>query len=189
MSISKVRSRLWNVLLYLDDPTHVAALDKIRSGYQYVCILHDKDVDEDGNLKKSHIHCILKFTQARWNTALSEDLGIAMNYFEKTGSWDGSAKYLLHDGCDDKYQYDATELEGPLVPAVMKLLQNDDENVRVMKILELMSDAGPLTLTQFTRMCCEAGMYADWRRMGYQGVRMLDEHNHFIYDGGGKVES
>lgn len=180
MSVPKVRSRLWNVLLYLDDPSHVQALDLIRSGFNYVSILHDKDVDENGDLKKPHIHCILKFAQARWNTALADELGIKVNYFEKTGSWEGSAKYLLHDGCDEKHQYDATELEGPLVPAVMKLLQNDDENIRVMKILELLSSAGVLTLTQFTRMCCEAGLYADWRRMGYQGVRMLDEHNSFL---------
>lgn len=177
MSVKKERSRLWNLLLYLEDDTHIAALEKIRVGYNYVLIMHDKDLDDAGNLKKPHIHCILKFPQARWNSALAEELGIGMNYMEKTGSWEGSATYLLHEGCDDKHQYDVTELEGPLVPAVMRLLQNDDENIRVMKILDLMNTGFPLTLTQFTRMCCEAGLYADWRRMGYQGVRMLDEHN------------
>lgn len=182
MPVKKVRSRLWNVLLYLDDPTHVAALELIRASYQYVLVVHDRDTNDDDEVKKVHIHCILKFPQARWNTALSEELGIPINYFEKTGSWEGSAKYLLHDGCDDKYQYDPSDLEGPLVPAVMKLLQNDDENIRVMKILELMDSQGALTLTQFTRLCCEAGLYADWRRMGYQGVRMLDEHNRFLWE-------
>lgn len=177
MPVSKLRSRLWNVLLYLDDPSHVFAMELIRANFNYVAILHDKDSDENGELKKPHLHVILKFTQARWNTALADELGIKLNYMEKTGSWDSSARYLLHDGCDDKFQYDASELEGPLVPAVMKLLANDDENIRLMKILDLMNGEGFLTLTQFTRMCCEAGLYADWRRMGYLGVRILDEHN------------
>ena len=130
MSVEKKRSRSWNFVLYPDDPSHATALDFIRSNYQYVLICHDKDVDADGNLKKAHYHVIVKFTQARWNSSVADELGITPNYMQPTGSWDNSARYLLHDGCNDKYQYESNELTGPLAPSVIRLLQNDDENIR-----------------------------------------------------------
>lgn len=113
MDWKKERSRLWNVLLYPDDESHVTALSFIRATYHYVAICHDKDVcPETGELKKPHYHVIIKFCQARWNSSIADELGITPNYMQKTGSWDNSARYLLHDGVDEKYQYDKSELEG-----------------------------------------------------------------------------
>ena len=113
----KVRSRLWCLLLYPDDDSHLNALDIIRSSYSYVGILHDKDTwsEEDeinnaehklGELKKPHYHIIIKFAQPRWNTAVSDELGIALNYFEPCRSFKNAGVYLVHSGIDDKYQYD-----------------------------------------------------------------------------------
>lgn len=182
MSVEKKRSRCWNFVLYPDDPSHVVALDFIRQNYKYVLICHDKDLDSEGNLKKPHYHIICKFGQARWNSSIADELGITPNYMQSTGSWDNSARYLLHDGCDNKYQYEASALEGPLAPAVERLLQNDDENVRVIAILDLLNSLCTfVTLQQFIRLVCEKGLYSDWRRMGYNAIRLLDEHNQLFW--------
>lgn len=179
MDVKKERSRLWNLVLYPDDPVHANAMDIIRREYQYVAILHDKDCDENGELKKAHWHIILKFAQARWNTAIADYLGITPNYMERTAHWDGSAQYLLHYGCEGqgKYPYESDELEGNLIPAVLKLLADDDENVRVLKVCDIILESDTLTTMSLVRKCCEAGLYGDLRRLGILAARMIDEHN------------
>lgn len=184
----KIRSRLWCVLLYPDDPTHMTALDLIREQFNYVGILHDKDtwsadelsdesVHKPGDLKKPHYHLILKFTQARWNTALASELGIKINYFEQCRNFEYAAPYLVHDGLNDKFQYDTSALEGPLVPAVMKLLADTDENSRVIELMKLIQSMGFIEYETLVIKACENGMYGDLRRMGYILSRIVDSHN------------
>ena len=184
----KTRSRLWCVLLYPEDESHANALGLIRQSFNYVGILHDKDswTEDDekenpehkaGTLKKPHYHLILKFTQARWNTALAADLGIMPNYLEQCRSFDSAAVYLVHDGLEDKYQYEAEALEGPLVPAVMKLLAPADENGRVLELMKLIQSMEYIEYEDLVVKVCENGMYGDLRRMGYLVSRIIDAHN------------
>lgn len=184
----KNRSRLWCVLLYPEDETHMQALELIRSTYNYVGILHDKDTwtEEDekqnpehkaGGLKKPHYHLILKFTQARWNTALAADLGIAVNYLEQCRNFDNAAVYLVHYGLDDKYQYDISELEGALAPDVEKLLKPRSEKDRVSLLLSLIDGMGWITYRDVVCIALENDLYSDVRRMGYILGRIIDEHN------------
>lgn len=184
----KTRSRLWCVLLYPEDESHVDALELIRQSFNYVGILHDKDTwtEEDeqenpehkaGTFKKPHYHIILKFAQARWNTALADDLGIAPNYLEQCRSFDSAAVYLVHEGLSDKYQYDSESLEGPLVPAVMKLLAPADEDGRVLELMKLIDSMGFITRRHLVQLACENGFYSDVRRMGSLLGYIIDEHN------------
>ena len=178
MPVQKERSRLWNVLLYPDNADHVAALEVIRSSFQYVGICHDKDTNEDGELLKPHYHLILKFPQARWNSALADDLCIPINFFQRTRSFDNSGDYLLHENSPEKYQYDPDALEGPLAPLVLKRLASDDENLRALTLISLLdSTYSYISLREFMRLVCEKGLYSDMRRMGALVLRMLDEHN------------
>ena len=50
----KFRDRKFVLVLYPEDPTHSAAIEKMKSGgYNFAAILHDKDTLETGELKKS----------------------------------------------------------------------------------------------------------------------------------------
>lgn len=173
------RSRLWNLVLYPEDPTHVNALEYIARNYDYVGICHDRDLDDDGNLKKAHYHVILKFPQARYRTAVAKEIGIATNYMEKMGSFQKSARYLLHYGWDDKYQYQETDLFGTLVPQVVKLThQNKDEDSRMLDLLSLLNDVPfHLTMTDAIHLACQNGLYSEFRRAGYIMKTVIDEHN------------
>lgn len=184
----KVRSRLWCVLLYPDDDTHMKALDTIRSSYSYVGILHNKDIwtEEDeinnpehkfGDLKKSHYHIIIKFAQPRWNTAISAELGIATNYFEPCRSFKNAGVYLVHFGIEDKYQYDISELEGSLAPDVVKALDPRSENERIILLLSLIDDMGWITYRKLLEVALQHDLYSDVRRMGFILSRVIDEHN------------
>lgn len=185
---TKERSRIWNMILYPEDPQHMKAIEYIRKEFQYVGILHGMDqwTEEDekqnpehkvGTFKKPHMHFVIRFTQARWNTSLSDVLGVPINYMERCRSFDNSAVYLLHEGCDDKYQYDISELEGPLVPSVIKLLENANEDERVIKLVKLISNSGYIHWEDLVIMACNNGLYADLRRMGYILGKIVEEHN------------
>lgn len=48
----KFRDRKFCAVLYPEDETHVAAIEKLKSGgYNFAAIRHDKDVYEDGEHK------------------------------------------------------------------------------------------------------------------------------------------
>ena len=184
----KVRSRLWCLLLYPDDDSHIKALDIIRSSYSYVGILHNKDTwtEEDelnnsnhkfGDLKKPHYHIILKFAQPRWNTAISDELCISLNYLEPCRCFKNAGLYLVHSGIDDKYQYDISELEGPLAPDVVKALDPRSENERIILLLSLIDDMGWITYRKLLDIALQHDLYSDVRRMGFILSRVIDEHN------------
>lgn len=185
---TKERSRIWNMILYPDDPQHMAAIEHIRKEFQYVGILHGSDTwtedDEQNNpehksgmLKKPHMHFVIRFTQARWNTSLSEVLGVPVNYMERCRSFDNSAVYLLHEGCDNKYQYDVSELEGPLIPSVIKLLENACEDERVKKLVKMIASMDYIEYEDLVILACDNGLYSDLRRMGFILSKIVDNHN------------
>lgn len=171
------KSRNFNLLLYPDDPNHMEALRYISSNFQYVGCLHDKDLDDNGALKKPHYHIILRFRENRWCSALANELGITENYLQKTGRFSSSAQYLLHVGCEGKHLYDRSELIGPLADSVCRIIDGDDENSRILAMLDLIETCGHLTPSQAMRLFAVNGYYSDFRRMGNLALRLLDEHN------------
>ena len=78
---------------------------------RYAVIVHDKDVDKDGDIKETDIHAMMCFKNARYLDAVAKKIGDKAQYIEK---WDGDANngfsYLLHRTNDarkkGKHQYD-----------------------------------------------------------------------------------
>ncbi len=76
-------------------------------------ILHDKDIDENGNPEADHIHLMLSFENARYIDSIAKILKDKPQYIEK---WDGLAEngfaYLVHatESANDKYQYNPNEV-------------------------------------------------------------------------------
>lgn len=183
------RSRCFNMLLYPDCVEHVKALEQIRESYNYVAILHNRDVWTasdpavqegqyvEGEVKKAHYHVIVKFKNAVWASSLCESLNLTLRQFEKTGDFDRSARYLVHADSSDKAEYEVDELEGNLVPAVKKALADVDENVRVLGLLDLIRNEEYLSMERLIILACENGLYAELRRMGGLVRTLLHEHN------------
>lgn len=185
--MQKIRKRNWTMLLYPEDPAHVEAMSRLQSGgYKYVAILHDSDVWAEGEsethpageVKKEHWHVVLKFPQARWNTAIAEELGIAPNYMEACTNFDAACLYLVHANNEEKHQYDPSALFGSLVSAVNKLLVDDDEGTRVLQIVEKIDGApGRCSYREVLVWACNNGLYGEFRRLGTGVKYLLDEHN------------
>lgn len=185
--MEKTKKRNWTMLLYPDDPSHVEAMATLeKGGYKYVAILHDQDTWQDGEsenhvageTKKEHWHVVLKFPQARYNTAVAKELGIKENYMEPCANFDNACLYLVHANAEEKHQYDPTSLFGNLVSYVNKLLLDDDEGSRVLEIVKTIdATPGRALYRDILVWSCKNGLYGEFRRLG-SGVKwLIDEHN------------
>lgn len=99
------RVRSCRALYYGDMADLVELCEKNCS--HYALSLHDKDVDDDGALKKAHIHCILRFgvqlSCAQIMKRFGEKLARPILYIESElcRYWD----YLTHENETDKVHY------------------------------------------------------------------------------------
>lgn len=186
--MEKIRCRNFDLLLYDEDETHQACLEKLATGYKYIAIKHDKDVwtEDDnipegvnaGDLKKAHWHVIVKFPQARWNTAVSKELGIAHNYIQRCVSYEGSLLYLVHKGMPHKYQYDPNECIGTLMKDLEKTLDCEtDLNERVMDVLDILDEKPYWTVRAFLSEACDRKRVGEALRLGSLLTSVIAQHN------------
>lgn len=192
--IQKFKDRKYVAVLYPEDPTHVAAMEKLQSGgYDYAAILHDSDVYESdgeghkkGDLKKPHWHVVVRFSpNALWNTAVAKDLGIEPNYLEKCRNLNKALLYLVHRDHLDKFQYDLSQVFGSqaMISILSKLLTEEDEGLRVLSIIKMVEDdPGIVSPTELLKRACKEGYYGEFRRLGVWGQILINEHNDRIND-------
>lgn len=179
--MEKFRSRKFCMLLYpKEDKTHKKALEFIKLNYDYAFIEHNQDKNEEGEIKKSHIHVVISFPNAKWNTAIAEELGITPNYIEKCRDMDKALEYLIHYNDDTKHQYNIEEVQGNLVSKLKKILLNDgkDENQKAYELMDYIENYdGYIDEMKFFKYACEIGMYDVVRRSSYIFIRLIDNHN------------
>lgn len=177
------RSLYWCLILYPnEDLSHKKALDFIIDNYSYAYILHDRDLLDNGELKKSHIHVVLKFINYRWRNAIAEELGITPNYLEKCRNLENALKYLIHFNNEEKCQYDLEEVKGDLKEKLANYINNTDktESEKVLDLLQYIGEQDFLTLHEFIRYVCSIGMYDIYRRSALTFVKLIEEHNKYI---------
>ena len=185
--MEKVKSRCFVMVLYPEDPTHAECINRLMTGgYTYAAIKHDHDtwdVDESpsheaGEPKKEHWHVVLRFLNPRWLDSVAEELGIKSNYLEKCRDRDSALLYLVHEGYPNKYQYDVSNVFGPLAVNLQKLLVDDDEGQRVVTIVNMIDQSpGRVKYREILLKACNAGLYGEFRRLG-SGVKwLIEEHN------------
>ena len=96
---------------YLNDIKNVIAY-----GFNYYTILHDKDINDHGELKTFHYHLILTSEK---KVRASQVLNILRNILccnaeniqiDQCINFTASLKYLIHLNATDKYQYDRDNL-------------------------------------------------------------------------------
>ncbi len=180
------RSRCWNLVLYPEeDKTHTEALEFIRKHYSYAYIVHDKDYNEDGEILKSHVHVVVRFSNARSKNGLAVELGIAPNYIEKSNSLDNSLLYLIHYHNDNKFQYEVEEVHGDLIFELKKAINKlklDTEDKSISVIMEFIEQY-PETLKQrvFCKWVLTNGLWSVYRRNSFVVNSLINEHNSDLF--------
>lgn len=181
--VHKFRNRNMCMILYPDtNPKHIDALDYIRKNFEYGAMYHNEDVDEEGVQKGPHWHVMVRFKQARWNTAVADQIGVELNLLRELGSIEAYGTYMTHANDPDKHQYPIEEMEGPLAHIVAKAMAKDDtEDESVTTLIDLIESVeSTLTYTQLIRLACKHGLYSFLRRNGYMFCKVLDEHNYQV---------
>lgn len=173
------RSRKHCLLLYPDDSSHVDALKHIERYYNYAYILHDKDKDKEGKLKKAHWHVVVRFQNATYNTAFAKELGIAINYIQECRNDDAALQYLIHWNEETKEHYDFGDVKGPLRKKLKKLLDDEvvPQSTKAQQIIKYIDSSGYLSAYQLTMACCELDLWDVFRRSSSLFLRILDDHN------------
>lgn len=184
----KIRDRKYCMILYPDDETHVAVMDKLQTGgYNYAAILHDQDLYTDGEhageLKKPHWHVVVRFKNAVHRHTLAKEFGIAENYLESCKNVDASLLYLVHYGHEDKAQYEYEKVFGSLSVRLASLLADDDESTRALNIYDIIRNSpGIVTYTEVFEKACKSGLYGDFRRMGTGVMYLINDHNQELFE-------
>lgn len=188
--MAKFKTRNYILLLYPEDSTHCDAFCKLTTnGYNYAYILHNKDVWSEndaafnpdkhtlGEPKKEHWHFVVTFQNPIWSTSLASELGITDNYIMPAHDLNVALPYLIHFGYDDKAQYDIEDVQGPLVSKLQKMIIDEDEGDRVLRIVNMIDECLCPTYREILIKCCKAGLYGEFRRLG-AGVKFLLEERY-----------
>lgn len=180
MAKEKYRSRVHMLLLYPENEQHQKAVEKVQQSYDYAMILHNRDVTEEGELKKEHYHIVLRFNQAVWSSAICKELGIEHNYIENVKRFDNAIQYLIHYNDSDKVQYSIEEVKGnlrqKLVESINKIEKSEGEKV-VELIDYIESQETRITIKSFANYCASQGYWAEFRRSATIFIKIIDEHN------------
>lgn len=168
-------------MLYDEDISHINAMEFIKKNYDYACIFHDKDIKEDtGEIKKGHYHYVIKFNNAKWNTAIADELGITPNYIENCRNIKNSLLYLIHYNDIDKYQYNIDEVSGSLKKKLIEILNNGEktENEKMQEIIDYIdNERGNINYASFIKVFVALG-YTDIIRRDWSLIKcLLDDHN------------
>ena len=178
---SKFKSRNFCILLYpLEDISHFQALEYIKLNFDFAFIEHNEDFDKNGEIKKSHTHVVLQFSNAKWNTALAEEIGISLNYIERCRSLENALDYLIHFNDDTKHQYSIDLVQGSLKSKLLKYIKNcgKDENEKILELLDYILDTKTLiSFSSLSRYVCSLGYWDIFRRSSYILIKIVDEHN------------
>lgn len=198
----KLTGRSFIALLYPDDSLYLNQRQAIELKYRFVGILHDKDIDSDGNLKKPHEHIILRLPSGNPTSLKSVADSLFMDYDELRdengqlirldrckvqvcSSYRSSCRYLLHADDLDQYQYDISSLFGneDMIKDIKRFTSSNTLDEKVLELLDLIDnthcyiDRGSLA-----RMCAGAGLYSAFRAVpSWIMEPYLENHNsHYV---------
>lgn len=185
------RFRTFMLILYSDDDNYLEYLNFIidkqfhTKNYRYLGITHDKDLDDEGKIKKQHDHIVLYFDNPRTIDSISKEMNLPVQYIEKYSSLKTALLYLLHYNQGDKIQYEIDFTYGDLKNELKKYITNtpSSEEERVLKLLDIIDSYYHYTsYSTFLRDVCNNGLYDILRRNNYMFLKILDKKNEKFID-------
>lgn len=124
-------NRYFTCILYPDDKRFYYLLNYIKKNFfEVTYIYHDRDINENGEVKKLHIHIIFKVgDNARSVFSVCEELQYNIALIEGC-SCDSMLLYLLHKNNPEKTQYNFDEVKGDTSRLLYLLEKSKPQNDR-----------------------------------------------------------
>lgn len=171
------------LVIYEDDEKFGEQFYELSQIQDSIFIRHDQDIDEEGNLKKPHYHFVLKLKNACTISALSKKVYVEENMIEPVKkSFNGSLKYLIHYGSDDKFQYntedvksDSDKLLRRFKDLVTKEVPEVDKVITIQEFVESYPDY--IKISVLSKYVQKLNMWDAFRR-NYSFIKdLVNEHN------------
>lgn len=158
------RGRNWAIIVYPDSaPENWETL--ISQEPIAISPLHDKDVNDNGEKKKSHYHVLFAY---KGNKSFEQIDEIARSLHapipQRVNSLTGATRYLTHQDNPEKYQYDNSDirvfggfdLEGNLA------MSSGDKRQILRDMIEFIDENNIIHLMDLTRYCMSDKAPAGW---------------------------
>ena len=183
------RKRCFTFVIYPDEKNFLDIMEEVIN-QNTAFILHDKDIDDDGNLKKSHYHVCVKFKDAKTCSSVAklfclknEKGEIAPNRVEVCSkgkkNFKGALLYLTHANAPDKYQYSVSDIQGKLKDTVKSLVTSGSDTERSMSLLfnYIMDSESFLRFIDISLFASSNNCLCTLSSKSYYFKLIIDEHN------------
>ena len=184
MAKNGLRANSFMIVLYPDDERFSFYESNIIKNFEYLSILHDRDIDENGIPKKKHIHFVIRsIGGAVPLSSVCSLIGCPANYIEPLRSYKYGLLYCVHANEPEKVQYSINDCKGTLVKDLDRFLSIDKktESEKVLSLLDFINKQYcTITIGEFAEYCAKNELWDVFRRSGVIFVKMIDEHNRFI---------
>ena len=147
----------------------------------------DEDEDDTSPFKKSHVHVVLYFHEAKTNTSVSKMLHVSSNYCKMFNDLGSRILYLIHKDNLDKFQYNPDKVFGPLKVKLAPLLNDirvcEDRGSLIEDILDWISNnQNFLDWNRLFRHCRKMGVAHALTDSRYTRIidSALREHNYIL---------
>lgn len=177
------KSRHIALLLYPDNPDHVAALDEIRMNYpSYIGILH---LGSDGG--KDHWHIYLDFPNPVYSKSIASELVLDERFCRPLfGQFSNCLLYLIHLNASDKEQYSIADCFGSsaLLQKLEKcVLRFQRKEIDMCDAVEgcidwIQSQTGVISAAAFARWACASPFFKGVSHILTRYT--LEEHNALV---------
>lgn len=122
--------------------------DLSANNYQWVAIVHDKDVDREGVLKTKHLHLVFECPKRHrisfYINRLIDYFGVVANQVsvQVSNSFSGDIQYLIHKNNADKHQYSVDELYTNLSQQTLKehLIADIHKEITAFYVLDVVKN-------------------------------------------------
>lgn len=176
--MSDKESRIFLGILYPDSESYdcqkvLSRLEDTFSDFAY--IIHDKDVNEEGEIKKAHIHwCGKKSSPAPLST-ISNALGVEANSIKFCRNWKLSLRYLIHADNPEKFQYDVEKVTANF--PYRAVVESKISEMMAKKILDYIFEKRPSSMIALMDWCIQNGCWSEFRRCSSAWASCIREVN------------
>lgn len=202
----KVENKRSRIFLLKVWPEKYEEIEEALKSYEFLGIEHNQDVwtaddveadkmkpeekqrgIKKGELKKKHRHYVIRFKNPRYLASVMKEFTqyeIPYQDIEAARNLDNSLMYLVHYGCEDKHNYNLSDVFGS--PALKRQLERclnkssqsvEEQLVSIIEMIDGHEIGHYIRLDEMLHICIDCG-YLDTYKMYYNLIRdIIREHN------------
>lgn len=178
------KGRTFCAILYPNEnKEHKRILEYISKNYDCAYINHNKDITEDGEVKKEHTHIIWRAgSNPRWKSAIVEELKIEEHLLDPCNK-EKMLRYLIHYDQENKHRYSVEEVKGSWKKELKKIIKKEESSTEqnMLQIIEYIYKNKKTTYNQVIIWAIEQGIYETIRNNQYIIIKIIEERNNNGY--------